>query len=152
MRLSLLGNLFFVIICNIMKHTVIITAGGIGKRMGGDIPKQFLLLAEKPVLMHAIERFYQFDNHAQIILTLPNEWKDYKNFNKKMLSHHSIEKDFTEETGIEWFCPEPYGNIYTETTGEYKACCTGAEFYEVTTDTHTPIEAMNCAKAKELRN
>lgn len=60
-----------------MKHTVIITAGGIGKRMGGEIPKQFLLLAGKPVLMHAIERFYQFDNQAQIILTLPNQWKDY---------------------------------------------------------------------------
>lgn len=60
-----------------MKHTVIITAGGIGKRMGGEIPKQFLLLAGKPVLMHTIERFYQFDKHAQIILTLPNEWKDY---------------------------------------------------------------------------
>jgi len=90
--------------------------------------------------------------HFTHSINKPNEWKDYKNFNKKMLSHHSIEKDFTEETGIEWFCPEPYGNIYTETTGEYKACCTGAEFYEVTTDTHTPIEAMNCAKAKELRN
>lgn len=60
-----------------MKHTIIITAGGIGKRMGGEIPKQFLLLAGKPVLMHTIERFYQFDNQAQIILTLPNEWKDY---------------------------------------------------------------------------
>lgn len=60
-----------------MKHTIIITAGGIGKRMGGEIPKQFLLLAGKPVLMHTIKRFYQFDNQAQIILTLPNEWKDY---------------------------------------------------------------------------
>lgn len=60
-----------------MKHSVIITAGGIGKRMGGPLPKQFLLLAGKPILMHAIERFYQFDNQAQIILTLPNEWRDY---------------------------------------------------------------------------
>jgi len=67
----------FALIGKFMKRTIIITAGGIGKRMGGEIPKQFLLLAEKPVLMHTIERFYEFDNQAQIILTLPNEWKDY---------------------------------------------------------------------------
>jgi organic radical activating enzyme len=71
---------------------------------------------------------------------------------KQFKSHESIEKDFVDETGIEWFCPEPYGNIYTETTGEYKACCSGADFYDVKTDTHTPIEAMNCNTAKELRS
>jgi hypothetical protein len=70
---------------------------------------------------------------------------------KQFSSFENIEKDFIDETGIEWFCPEPYGNIYTETTGEYKACCSGADFYDVKTDTHTPIEAMNCSKAKELR-
>jgi 2-C-methyl-D-erythritol 4-phosphate cytidylyltransferase len=67
----------FALIGKDMKRTIIVTAGGIGKRMGGEIPKQFLLLAGKPVLMHTIERFYQFDNQVQIILTLPNEWKDY---------------------------------------------------------------------------
>ncbi len=99
----------------------------------------------------------EFHNDIKMVhfthsINKPDEWKDYNNFKKKMLRQHSIEKDFIEETGIEWFCPEPYGNIYTETTGEYKSCCTGAEWYGVTTDTHTPIEAMNCTKAKELRN
>ena len=60
-----------------MKRTIIITAGGIGKRMGAEIPKQFLPLHGKPILMHTIERFYEFDNQMQIILTLPEEWRDY---------------------------------------------------------------------------
>lgn len=58
-------------------NTVIITAGGIGKRMGSEIPKQFLLLNGRPVLMHTIERFYSVDPTMQLILTLPLDWQDY---------------------------------------------------------------------------
>lgn len=58
--------------------TFIITAGGIGKRMGGSIPKQFLLLNDKPILMHTIERIYAFDSSAQLIVTLPVDYlKDW---------------------------------------------------------------------------
>jgi len=59
------------------ENTIIITAGGIGKRMGGDIPKQFLLLGENPILMETIARFHSFDSHAQLLVTLPEEWKSY---------------------------------------------------------------------------
>jgi 2-C-methyl-D-erythritol 4-phosphate cytidylyltransferase len=45
--------------------------------MGGDLPKQFLVIAGKPILIHTIERVYSFDSDAQIILTLPEEWKSY---------------------------------------------------------------------------
>jgi 2-C-methyl-D-erythritol 4-phosphate cytidylyltransferase len=58
--------------------TFIITAGGIGKRMGGSIPKQFLILDEKPILMHTIERIHAFDPSAQLIITLPTDYlKDW---------------------------------------------------------------------------
>mgnify|MGYP000287847671 CR=1 FL=1 len=40
-----------------MKKHVIIVAGGKGLRMGGDIPKQFLPIGGKPVLMRTIEAF-----------------------------------------------------------------------------------------------
>jgi len=59
------------------ENTIIITAGGTGKRMGGDIPKQFLLLGETPILMQSIARFYTFDATAQLLVTLPEEWKTY---------------------------------------------------------------------------
>ena len=58
--------------------TFIITAGGIGKRMGGSIPKQFLLLNDKPILMHTIERIHSFDPSAELIVTLPVDYlKDW---------------------------------------------------------------------------
>ena len=54
-----------------MQRTIIIVAGGAGTRMGGQIPKQFLELKGKPVLMRTIEKFYEFDNGMDIILVLP---------------------------------------------------------------------------------
>jgi 2-C-methyl-D-erythritol 4-phosphate cytidylyltransferase len=59
------------------KKYVIIVAGGKGSRMGTDVPKQFLLLHGKPVLMHAMEAFYNYDSAMQIILVLPAEQKSY---------------------------------------------------------------------------
>ncbi|MFM7636632.1 MAG: 2-C-methyl-D-erythritol 4-phosphate cytidylyltransferase [Crocinitomicaceae bacterium] len=58
-------------------RSVIITAGGIGKRMDSDLPKQFLLLGTKPILMHTIELFYRFDENIEILLTLPADWRGY---------------------------------------------------------------------------
>ena len=60
-----------------MQKSVIITAGGIGKRMGSDLPKQFLVLGGKPVLVHTLELFFKYDPTIEIILTLPNEWRGY---------------------------------------------------------------------------
>ncbi|MDO8928464.1 MAG: 2-C-methyl-D-erythritol 4-phosphate cytidylyltransferase [Bacteroidota bacterium] len=54
-----------------MKKFVIIVAGGSGSRMGSEIPKQFLQLCEKPVLMHTIQVFFDFDPESELILALP---------------------------------------------------------------------------------
>ncbi len=62
-----------------MKRSIIITAGGIGTRMGEEVPKQFLLLKNKPVLIHTLEVFHRFDPSAQLIITLPQEWVAYWN-------------------------------------------------------------------------
>jgi 2-C-methyl-D-erythritol 4-phosphate cytidylyltransferase len=56
-----------------MKKAVVIVAGGSGTRMRSDIPKQFLLLRGKPILMHTIERFYNFCNDIKIVVVLPND-------------------------------------------------------------------------------
>ena len=60
-----------------MNDYVIITAGGTGIRMNSDIPKQFLLLKERPILMHSIERFFNYNNDLNIILSLPEEFISY---------------------------------------------------------------------------
>ena len=56
---------------------VIIVAGGKGLRMGSDIPKQFLPIGGKPVLMRTIERFRAYAEDLQIILVLPEAQQDY---------------------------------------------------------------------------
>lgn len=53
-----------------MKYYAIIPAGGSGSRMQSDIPKQFMLLAGKPVLMHTIKAFYDSQLNPEIILAL----------------------------------------------------------------------------------
>lgn len=49
----------------------IIVAGGSGSRMKSDLPKQFLLLNNKPILQHTIEQFMAFSPTLRIILVLP---------------------------------------------------------------------------------
>ena len=58
-------------------NSIVIVAGGKGLRMGGDIPKQFLLLKSEPVLMHTIRAFYNWDNNCEIILALPINHQEY---------------------------------------------------------------------------
>jgi len=78
--------------------SVIITAGGIGKRMGGDLPKQFIEVAGKPILLHTISIFYKYNSGAQIIVTLPEDWKDYWN---DLLKKHNFKIPHTIVSGGE---------------------------------------------------
>jgi len=67
-----------------MKLYALIVAGGSGKRMGAEIPKQFLELAGRPVLMHTIERFKSFNNTIEIITVLPeNQLRFWIDLQKK---------------------------------------------------------------------
>jgi 2-C-methyl-D-erythritol 4-phosphate cytidylyltransferase len=67
-----------------MNQYVVIVAGGSGKRMGMDTPKQFLELAGRPVLMHTIERFRQFSESIEIITVLPeNQLRFWSELQKK---------------------------------------------------------------------
>ena len=52
------------------KYSVVIVAGGKGLRVGSAIPKQFLPLAKKPMLMRTINKFYEFDSTIQIVVVL----------------------------------------------------------------------------------
>lgn len=56
---------------------IIIVAGGKGLRMGGDIPKQFLPIGGKPVLMRTIERFREYSKDICVILVLPKAQQEY---------------------------------------------------------------------------
>jgi 2-C-methyl-D-erythritol 4-phosphate cytidylyltransferase len=54
-----------------MKKYAIIVAGGTGSRMGGNLPKQFMPLKDKPVLYYSLKVFLDAYEDLQIILVLP---------------------------------------------------------------------------------
>jgi 2-C-methyl-D-erythritol 4-phosphate cytidylyltransferase len=57
----------------LLPEYAIIVAGGSGTRMQHDVPKQFIPVAGKPILMHTIERFYNYNPTIRLIVVLPNE-------------------------------------------------------------------------------
>jgi 2-C-methyl-D-erythritol 4-phosphate cytidylyltransferase len=59
-----------------MKKYAIIVAGGTGRRMGSALPKQFLLLHDKPVLYYTLKAFLEAFEDLQIILVLPEDYSD----------------------------------------------------------------------------
>lgn len=60
-----------------LTKTAIIVAGGKGERMQSTIPKQFLEIQGKPILMRTIEAFYRYDVSIRLILVLPESQMDY---------------------------------------------------------------------------
>jgi 2-C-methyl-D-erythritol 4-phosphate cytidylyltransferase len=62
-----------------MIKTALIVAGGLGKRMGGETPKQFLPLKDKPLLMWTISAFRALSDKIQILIVLHpdiiEQWK-----------------------------------------------------------------------------
>jgi 2-C-methyl-D-erythritol 4-phosphate cytidylyltransferase len=60
-----------------VKQIAVIVAGGAGKRMNTDIPKQFLLLDGYPVLMRTIRVFHKYNPDIELIVALPAEQKMY---------------------------------------------------------------------------
>lgn len=59
-----------------MNKYAIIVAGGAGNRMGGSVPKQFMLLKDKPVLYYSLKAFLEAYDDLQIILVLPVDYTD----------------------------------------------------------------------------
>lgn len=81
-----------------MTHTVLIVAGGKGLRMESDLPKQFLPIGGKPVLMYTIEAFHRFDRTMKIILVLPKEQQTYW---QELCAKHSFVIEHTVVDGGE---------------------------------------------------
>ena len=54
-----------------MKKYAVLVAGGSGTRMGGDLPKQFLLLKDKPLLYYSLKAFLDAFDDLEVILVLP---------------------------------------------------------------------------------
>ncbi|BCS85550.1 2-C-methyl-D-erythritol 4-phosphate cytidylyltransferase [Prevotella herbatica] len=77
---------------------IIIVAGGKGMRMGTDIPKQFIPIGGKPILMRTIEKFHEYNSELGIILVLPQSQQEYW---KQLCIEHSFEVNHTIVNGGE---------------------------------------------------
>ena len=99
-----------------MKNLVIIVAGGKGRRMGGDIPKQFVPVGGKPVLMRTLEAFHAYDSSMHLIVVLPVTqqayWKELCDSYRFTLPHevadggetrfHSVANGLAKVVGDGW--------------------------------------------------
>lgn len=68
--------------------SVVIVAGGKGSRIGAEIPKQFRLIGEKPMLMRTIEAFYNSGYRIRIIVVIPQE---FHNLWRELCEKHEFE-------------------------------------------------------------
>lgn len=60
-----------------MKESVIIVAGGTGSRMNSAVPKQFLKLAGKPVIVHTIGQFYKYNPHISLCVVVHKDFLEH---------------------------------------------------------------------------
>lgn len=65
----------------------VVLAGGVGSRMGNmGKPKQYLLIGEKPILIHTLEKFYMQSEFEKVLVLCPAEWLNHtKNLIKKYI-------------------------------------------------------------------
>ena len=59
-----------------MKNIALVIAGGSGKRMGQEIPKQFLTVDDKPVIIYTLENFERNDYVDEIVVVCIDGWHD----------------------------------------------------------------------------
>ena len=81
-----------------MVQYALIVAGGKGLRMGGELPKQFLPIGGKPVLMRTLEAFYAYNPEIHIILVLPHSQQSYWT---ELCAEHSFSLPHTVADGGE---------------------------------------------------
>ncbi len=75
-----------------MRNYVILLAGGVGKRMGGDIPKQFMEVEGKPIIVHTIERFQRNSQIEKIVVVCVKDWIEHL---RELIDKYSLTK-------VEW--------------------------------------------------
>ena len=72
---------------NVMKNIALIIAGGVGNRMGQDIPKQFLNVFDKPVIVYTMECFQKHPDIDWMVIVCIDGW-------------HEMVKSYAKQFGI----------------------------------------------------
>jgi 2-C-methyl-D-erythritol 4-phosphate cytidylyltransferase len=100
-----------------MDNYTIITAGGIGSRMATGMPKQFLPIGGRPILMHTFDRFVGYDPDMNFVLSLPEEfipyWKELCNKYGFTVKHEIVGGGQTRFHSIKNALEKVSGNGFT---------------------------------------
>lgn len=72
-----------------MKNYVVLLAGGVGKRMQSELPKQFIEVKGKPVIVYTIEKFERDNKIERILIVCVKDWIDYL---KQLLEDYKLTK------------------------------------------------------------
>lgn len=75
-----------------MSTGLILLAGGVGTRMGRPVPKQFILLGGRPIIMHVLERIENLADVDHVVITCPQAYLDQT---REMLAHRGFSNRFT---------------------------------------------------------
>lgn len=75
-----------------MKNYLVLLAGGVGRRMGSDIPKQFMIVAGKPIIIYSLENFQRNDQIEKIVIVCIKEWIKHL---EKLVKEYNLSK-------VEW--------------------------------------------------
>ena len=81
-----------------LKKFALIVAGGSGNRMGASVPKQFLEIEGKPVLLYTFEAFLRFDPDIEFVLVLPEKQVEHW---KKLCKVHAFTASYKLALGGE---------------------------------------------------
>lgn len=81
---------------NYSQYNIIIVAGGTGSRMQSNVPKQFIEIKGKPILIHTIEKFIEFDEYINVIVAVHKDYLAEANF---MLAEYFPDKNIQTVVG-----------------------------------------------------
>lgn len=144
---------------------VVIVAGGTGKRMESETPKQFLELAGRPVLMHTIERFRKFSDAIEIIAVLPEDqlrhWTELQKKYSFNITHTLVkggrERFFSVKNGLEFVDTPGFVAIHDGvrplvSIDTIKRCFEEAEKYGNAIPVATPEESVRITTEQGSRS
>lgn len=75
-----------------MRTGMIVLAGGIGKRIGQPVPKQFLLLGGKPLMVHVLEKARAIPEIEQVVVTCP---ESHLEATRELIANHRLGAKFS---------------------------------------------------------
>ena len=88
-----------------------IVAGGMGSRFGSDIPKQFLKLGNKPIIVHTVEKFLLYSKFDAIFIGVNENWIPYA-LGRRVGAKFPIQVN-TEDDLYKWLTIYPMGAYYS---------------------------------------